>query len=100
MSGCLKHRTALSARHSGPVRPRRLPNAPPLLYPEVEHVVQVHVRELLVAPRSEAIRETEKIHFVDRVEHLDDCSLDHLVLQRGDPQRPLSTVGLRDVNAS
>jgi len=45
----------------------------------------------------EPIREPEKVRFVDGVEHLDDGALDNLVLQRGNSERPLPPVRLRDV---
>src|ERR1700756_3666301 len=47
-------------------------------------------------PRSKPIREAEKVRLVDRVQHLDQRPLKDLVLQRGDAERPLPPVGLRD----
>jgi len=49
------------------------------------------------APRAESVREAEKVLFVDGVEHLDDGTLDDLVLQRGNAQRSLPPVRLLDV---
>ena len=43
------------------------------------------------------MREAEKVLFVDGIEHLDDGPLDQLVFQRGDAERPLPPVRLRDV---
>ena len=45
----------------------------------------------------EAVRETKKVLFVDGVQHLDDGALDDLILQRGNAERPLPPVRLRDV---
>jgi hypothetical protein len=49
------------------------------------------------ALRSEPIREANEVHLVDGVQHLDHRPLDDLVLQRGDPERPLPPVDLRYV---
>ena len=49
------------------------------------------------APRPEPVREPDEVRLVDRVQHLDHRPLDDLVLQRGDPERPLPPVRLRDV---
>ena len=54
-------------------------------------------RLMRAAPWSEPIREPEEVRFVDGVEHLDDGALDDLVFQRGNPERPLPPVRLRDV---
>src|SRR5438876_4264669 len=40
-------------------------------------------RVVLTAPRTEAVREPEKVRFVDGVEHLGDGALDNLIFQRG-----------------
>jgi len=53
---------------------------------------------MLATPWPEPVRETEKVRLVDGVEHLDDGSLDNLVFQRGDPERPLPPIRLRDVH--
>src|SRR5512144_3447799 len=46
------------------------------------------------ASRPEPVRETEEVLLVDRVEHLHQRPLQELVLQRGDPERPLPPVRL------
>src|SRR5207244_227315 len=51
------------------------------------------------APRPEPVREPEEILLVDRVQHLDNRTLDDLVLQRRDAQRPLPSIRLWDVSA-
>ncbi len=51
---------------------------------------------VLAALRSETIREAKKIRFVYGIEHLDDGSLNDLILQRGNPQWPLTAIGLRN----
>jgi hypothetical protein len=48
-------------------------------------------------PRPEAVGETEEVRLVDGVQHLHHRALHDLVLQRGDAERPLPTVGLEDV---
>jgi len=48
-------------------------------------------------PRPEPVGETAEVHLVDGVQHLDDGPLDDFVLQRGDAERPLPPVRLRDV---
>jgi hypothetical protein len=52
---------------------------------------------MLAASWPESVREPEEVRFVDGVEHLDDGALDDLVLQRGNSERPLPPVRLRDV---
>ena len=49
-------------------------------------------------PRPKPVGEAQKVLLVDRVEHLDDGPLEDLVLQRGDAERPLPPVRLRDVH--
>ena len=51
---------------------------------------------MLPPPGPEPIRETEEIFLVDRIEHGDDCTLDDLILKRGNAQRALTPVRLRD----
>src|SRR5664279_6035696 len=46
---------------------------------------------------SETVGEAGEVPLVDGVEHLDDGPLGDLVLQRGDAERPLPPVRLRDV---
>ena len=57
------------------------------------HVHRVE-RIVWTAARSEAITEPEKVDLIDRLQHPDQRLLDHFVLDAGDPQRPLPTVGL------
>ena len=54
-------------------------------------------RIVLASLRSEPIREAEEVRLVDGIEHLDDGSLDDLVLQARNAQGSLSSVRLRDV---
>jgi hypothetical protein len=72
------------------------PVHPPALNPGHERVQRVMRR----APRSEPIREAKEVHLVDGVQDLDHRPLDDFVLQRGDPERPLPPVDLRDVRPS
>ena len=53
---------------------------------------------MLAASRPEAVREPEKVRFVDRVQHRHRRPLDDLVLQRRDTERPLPPVGFGDVH--
>src|SRR5215831_5328596 len=62
--------------------------------------VQRIQRWMLAAPWPEAIRETQKILLVNLIEDCDHGLLDNFVLQRRDPQRPLSTVQFRDIHSS
>ena len=48
------------------------------------------------SPRSEAVGEGEEVGLVDRVQDLDDGALDDLVFERGNTERPLPPVRLRD----
>ena len=52
------------------------------------------------ALRPESVRESEKVRVVDRAQHRDDGALDDLVFQRGNAERPLPPVRLRDVRAT
>jgi hypothetical protein len=54
-------------------------------------------RVMRAAPGPKTIGETPEIHLVDGVEHLDDGPLGDLVFQRGDTERPLPPIRLRDV---
>jgi hypothetical protein len=45
-------------------------------------------------------RKPDKVLLVDRAQHLDDRSLDDLVLQRRDPERSFPTVGLGDEHSA
>jgi hypothetical protein len=51
-------------------------------------------RHVLATALTEPVRKTEKVFFVNGVQHLGHGALDDLVLQRGDPQRPLAAAGL------
>src|SRR5437867_4327516 len=52
------------------------------------------------APRSESVGKAEEVDLVDRVEHLDDGTLDDLILQRGNAERSHPPVRLRDVRST
>jgi hypothetical protein len=52
----------------------------------------------LAAPRPEPVREAEEVRFIDGVEHLDSGALNDFVFQRGNTERPLPPVFLRDVH--
>ena len=52
---------------------------------------------MLAAPRPKSIRKSEKIFLVDRIQHRDHRSLEKLILQRRDTQRPLSPIGFRNI---
>jgi hypothetical protein len=54
-------------------------------------------RIVLAAPRSEPVREAEKILLVDGLQNIHDCLLDDLVLQTQNAEWPLGAVRLRDV---
>ncbi len=47
-------------------------------------------RIVLAATRAKPVREPEKLFLIDGIEHFDHGTLDNLVFQRGDPERPLS----------
>lgn len=49
---------------------------------------------MLAALWPETVREAQKVFLVDSVEHRHDCTLDNLVLQCGDAQRPLRPIRL------
>src|SRR6266566_3632201 len=55
-------------------------------------------RLMLTSPGPEPIRESEKIRFVDSVQHFDRRALDDFVFQRRNSERPLPPVGLGDVH--
>jgi hypothetical protein len=55
-------------------------------------------RVMRAAPRPKPIGKAPEVRLVDGVEHLDDGSLEELVLQRGNAQRPLPPVRLRDIH--
>ena len=60
--------------------------------PDRERVQRIMRR----APRPEPVGETKEVALIDRVQHLDQRPLEDLVLQRGDPERPLPPVRLGD----
>src|SRR4051794_7459036 len=66
------------------------PIHPPLGKSDTECIQGV----MLVTPGSEPIGEAKEVHLVDRRQNRDDRLLDNLVLQRGNPQRSLSSVWL------
>src|SRR6266540_2148740 len=51
------------------------------------------------ASRPKPVGEAPEVHLVDGIEHLHDGPLDDLVFQRGNTERPLPPVRLRDVRA-
>src|SRR5207245_10727965 len=51
---------------------------------------------MLAATRPEPVGETEEVLLIDSVQHLDRRTLDDLVLQRGDTERPKPPIWLRD----
>jgi hypothetical protein len=55
-------------------------------------------RLMLASPWPEPIRESEKICFVDSVQHFDRRTLDDFVFQRRNSERPLPPVGLRYIH--
>jgi len=62
--------------------------------------VQRIQRWMLTAPWPETIPETPKILLLNLIEDCDHGLLDHLVLQRRNPERPLSTIRFRDIHSS
>src|SRR4029077_16870992 len=57
-------------------------------------------RLMLASPWSEPIRITEKVRFVDSIQHLDRRALDDLVFQRRNSERSLPPVGLGDIHST
>src|SRR2546429_1825446 len=55
-------------------------------------------RLMLASPWPEPIRESEKIRFIDSVQHFDRRALDDFVFQRRTSERPLPPISLRDVH--
>src|ERR1700693_3771375 len=53
---------------------------------------------MLASPWPEPVRKSEKVGFIDSVQHLDRRTLDDFVFQRRDSERSLPPVGLRDVH--
>jgi len=54
---------------------------------------------VLTAPRPEAIGEPQKVLFVNLIEHRHYGLLDDLILQGGDAQGTLLSIGFRDVGS-
>src|ERR1700680_1317881 len=57
-------------------------------------------RLMLASPGPEPIRESEKIRFVDSVQHLDRRALDDFIFQRRNSERSLPPIGLRDIHST
>ncbi len=55
-------------------------------------------RLMLAAPWPEPVRKSEKVRFVDGIQHLDRRALDDLVFQRRYSERSLPPIGLRDIH--
>src|SRR5712692_2797445 len=55
-------------------------------------------RIMLASPRPESVRETQKVGFVDSVQHLDGRALDDFVFQCGNSERSFPPVALVDVH--
>src|SRR5882724_11241062 len=68
----------------------------PVHFSRQQSRVQRIQRLMLASPWSEPVRKTEKVRFVDSVQHLDRRALDDFVFQRRDSERSLPPVGLRD----
>jgi len=62
---------------------------------EIDPSVECIQRIVLAAPWPEPIREAEKIHLVDGIQHFDHRSLNDLVFQRRDSERTLPPVWFR-----
>jgi len=64
-------------------------------HPDVKRIQAL----VLAAPRPVAVREPEKLRFVDRIENHDTCVLHDLVLKHRHPERPLFSISLRNVSS-
>jgi hypothetical protein len=53
-----------------------------------------------LSSRSKTVREAEKIRLVDGVEHFRHGSLDYLVFESRDAERPLATIRFRNVGST
>jgi hypothetical protein len=51
---------------------------------------------VLTTPRSKPVRKAEKVLLIDRIEYLHRSTLDNFILQRRDPERPLSSIFFLD----
>ena len=54
---------------------------------------------MLASPWSEPVRKSEKVRFVDSIQHLDRRALDDFVFQRRNSERSLPPVGLGDIHS-
>src|SRR5882762_1490361 len=70
----------------------------PVHFPRQQSRVQCVQRLMLAAARSEPVRKSKKVRFVDGVQHLDRRALDDFVFQCRDSERSLPPVGLRDIH--
>src|ERR1039458_5778728 len=61
----------------------------PVHFPRQQSRIESIQRLMLAAPWPEPIRKTEKVRFVDSVQHLDRRALDDFVFQRRDSERSL-----------
>src|SRR5580692_1361388 len=74
----------------------------PAHFPRTDPNRQRVQRLMRAAPRPESIRKSQKVQFIDRIQHLDRGTLDDLIFQRGNaegPKLPRFT-HLRDVNST
>ena len=69
----------------------------PVHFPYFDRRRQRVQRIVRPSPRSEPVRETAEVAFIDGVERHDGCTLHDLVFQGGDRERPLPPIGLRYV---
>src|SRR6266571_2511239 len=69
----------------------------PVHLPRQQSRIERVQRVVWATLRPKPVREAEEVDLVDRVQHVDRRALDELVFQRGNAQRPLPPVGLRDV---
>src|SRR5215471_423191 len=70
----------------------------PVHLPRQQSGVERVQSTMWTAPWPEAVREAEKVGFIDGVHHPDRRALDDLVFQRRHAERPLPPVGLGDVH--
>src|SRR6266849_4530716 len=70
----------------------------PVHFSRQQSRVQRIQRLMLASPWSEPVRESEKIRFIDGIQHLDRRALDEFVFQRRNSERSLPPVGLRYIH--
>ena len=70
----------------------------PVHFSRQQSRVQRIQRLMLASPWSEPVRKSEKVRFVDSIQHLDRRALDDLVFQRRNSERSLPPVGLGDIH--